>query len=68
LAKVAEEEEDRKVLKYLLDKEKREEEQDRLAQQKKAEREKELSRLRAAQEKVGKIIWQGSYKELFLGY
>ncbi|KAJ3103073.1 Cilia- and flagella-associated protein 45 [Phlyctochytrium bullatum] len=50
--KVAEEEEDRKVLQYLLDKEKREIENDRILQIKKAEREQELARLRAAQEKM----------------
>lgn len=49
-----EEEEDRKVLQYLLDKEKREEENDRLLGLKKVEREKELARLRAQQEKVNR--------------
>ena len=52
LVKLAEEEEDRKVLQYILDKEIRDIENDRILQEKKAEREKELSRLRAAQEKV----------------
>lgn len=47
-----EEEEDRKVLQYLLDKEKRDEENDRQLAIKKIEREKELSRLRAQQEKM----------------
>lgn len=50
--KILEEEEDRKVLQYLLDKEKREEENERINELKKADREKELARLRAAQEKV----------------
>ena len=52
LVKLAEEEEDRKVLQYILDKEQRDNENDRIAIAKKAEREKELSRLRAAQERV----------------
>ena len=52
--KEMEEEEDRKVLQYLLDKEKREEENDRLLGLKKVEREKELARLRAQQEKVNR--------------
>ncbi|KAJ1554893.1 Cilia- and flagella-associated protein 45 [Nowakowskiella sp. JEL0078] len=51
-AKLAEEEEDRKVLQYLLDKEQREIENDKLLAAKKAEREKELARLRAAQQKI----------------
>ncbi|TPX53827.1 hypothetical protein PhCBS80983_g06154 [Powellomyces hirtus] len=51
LAKKEEEEEDRKVLEYIIEKEKRETENDRIAKEKKAERELELSRLRAAQEK-----------------
>lgn len=50
--KEKEEEEDRKVLQYLLEKEKREEENDRQSVLKKVEREKELTRLRAQQEKV----------------
>ncbi|KAJ3356807.1 Cilia- and flagella-associated protein 45 [Entophlyctis luteolus] len=50
--KIAEEEEDKKVLQYILDKEQREIEKDRIMQQKKAEREIELARLRAAQEKM----------------
>ncbi|KAJ3361138.1 hypothetical protein HDU91_004070 [Kappamyces sp. JEL0680] len=50
--KLLEEEEDRKVLQYLLDKEKREEANDKLLAEKKIEREKELARLRAAQEKM----------------
>ncbi|KAJ3213755.1 Cilia- and flagella-associated protein 45 [Dinochytrium kinnereticum] len=50
--KIAEEEEDRKVLQYLLEKEQRDIENDRIQQQKKAEREQELARLRAAQEKM----------------
>jgi predicted RNA-binding protein with PUA domain len=45
-------EEDLKVLRYLTEKEKKDEEKDRLAMEKKAEREKELARLRAMQEKV----------------
>ncbi|KAJ3227634.1 Cilia- and flagella-associated protein 45 [Clydaea vesicula] len=52
LNKVKEEEIDKKVLKYILDKESREIENDRLLAVKKAEREKELARLRAAQEKI----------------
>ncbi|KAJ3177449.1 Cilia- and flagella-associated protein 45 [Geranomyces variabilis] len=52
LAKREEEEEDRKVLEYIIEKEKRETENDRIAREKKAERELELSRLRAAQEKM----------------
>ena len=52
LQKLTEEEEDRKVLQYILDKEKREEELDQLAKQKKEDREKELARLRIAQKKV----------------
>ena len=51
-----EEEEDRKVLQYLLDKEKRDEDNDRQLAIKKIEREKELTRLRAQQEKVSLII------------
>nr|KAJ3423264.1 Cilia- and flagella-associated protein 45 [Polyrhizophydium stewartii] len=47
-----EEEEDRKVLQYILEKEKRDIENDRILAQKKAEREQELARLRAAQEKA----------------
>ncbi|KAJ3031539.1 UNVERIFIED_CONTAM: Cilia- and flagella-associated protein 45 [Siphonaria sp. JEL0065] len=50
--KLAEEEEDKKVLQYILDKEQREIEKDKIMQQKKAEREQELARLRAAQEKM----------------
>lgn len=50
--KVLDMEEEKKVLQYILDKEKRDLEADRNAQERKAEREKELSRLRAAQEKV----------------
>ncbi len=50
--KLMEEEEDRRIQQYLLEKEKREEEKDRLTAQKRVEREKELARLRAAQEKV----------------
>lgn len=50
--KTAEEEEDLKVLQYLLDKEKREIENDKLQQARKIEREKELARLRALQEKM----------------
>ncbi|KAI8811517.1 tumor suppressor, Mitostatin-domain-containing protein [Cladochytrium replicatum] len=50
--KLAEEEEDRKVLQYLLDREAREIENDKLLAAKKAEREKELARLRAAQQKI----------------
>lgn len=53
LLKKQEEEEDKKVLEYILEKEKREIENDRIAKEKKAERERELARLRAAQEKVG---------------
>lgn len=52
IQKLAEEEEDRKVLQYLLEKEQREIENDKIAAAKKAERELELARLRAAQEKV----------------
>ncbi|KAI9098279.1 tumor suppressor, Mitostatin-domain-containing protein [Phlyctochytrium arcticum] len=52
LAREKEEEEDRKVLEYILEKEQREIENDRVQKEKKAEREKELSRLRAAQEKM----------------
>jgi len=52
LEKKREEEEDCKVLEYILEKERRMNENDRLVAQKKAEREQELSRLRAAQEKV----------------
>lgn len=51
-AKLAEEEEDRKVLQYVLDKEAREVAKDAEAATKHAEREKELARLRAAQEKI----------------
>jgi hypothetical protein len=51
-----EEEEDRKVLQYLLDKEKRDEDNDRQLAIKKIEREKELTHLRAQQEKVSLII------------
>ncbi|KAJ2994230.1 Cilia- and flagella-associated protein 45 [Globomyces sp. JEL0801] len=50
--KLLEEEEDRKVLNYILEKEKRDVENDRIQAMKKAEREQELSRLRAAQEKM----------------
>lgn len=50
--KHAEEDEDRKVLQYLLDKEQREIENDKTNQHRKIEREKELSRLRALQEKM----------------
>lgn len=50
--KLIEEQENQKVLTYLLEKEKRELENDRLIAQKKADREYELARLRAAQEKV----------------
>jgi hypothetical protein len=50
--KLKEEEEDRKVQQYLVEKEKRDQENDRIQAQKKAEREQELARLRAAQEKV----------------
>ncbi|KAJ3254554.1 Cilia- and flagella-associated protein 45 [Boothiomyces macroporosus] len=50
--KLLEEEEDRKVLQYILEKEKRDLENDRIQAQKKAEREQELARLRAAQEKM----------------
>ncbi|KAI8851627.1 tumor suppressor, Mitostatin-domain-containing protein [Chytridium lagenaria] len=50
--KMEEEEEDRKVLEYLLEKEKRDIENDKIAQRKKAEREQELARLRAAQERM----------------
>ncbi|KAJ3297195.1 Cilia- and flagella-associated protein 45 [Borealophlyctis nickersoniae] len=52
IQKLAEEEEDNKVLQYLLEKEKRDIENDKIAAAKKAEREKELARLRAAQEKM----------------
>ncbi|KAJ3046952.1 Cilia- and flagella-associated protein 45 [Rhizophlyctis rosea] len=52
LQKLAEEEEDRKVMEYLLEKEKIAIENDRIASERKAEREKELARLRAAQEKM----------------
>ncbi|KAJ3092107.1 Cilia- and flagella-associated protein 45 [Quaeritorhiza haematococci] len=51
LQRLAEEQEDQKVLQYLLEKERREIENDKLQAAKKAEREKELARLRAAQEK-----------------
>ncbi|KAJ3243068.1 Cilia- and flagella-associated protein 45 [Chytriomyces hyalinus] len=50
--KLAEEDEDKKVLQYILDKEQRAVEKDRQEQKKKAEREQELARLRAAQEKM----------------
>ncbi|KAJ3229531.1 Cilia- and flagella-associated protein 45 [Chytriomyces hyalinus] len=50
--KIAEEDEDKKVLQYILDKEQRAVEKDRQEQKKKAEREQELARLRAAQEKM----------------
>lgn len=50
--RLREEEESKKVLQYLIDKERRDIENDRIQAQKKAERELELSRLRAAQEKV----------------
>ncbi|KAJ1549540.1 Cilia- and flagella-associated protein 45 [Cladochytrium tenue] len=50
--KLAEEEEDRKVLEYLLEKERRDIENDKALQQRKAERELELARLRAAQERM----------------
>ncbi|TPX50058.1 hypothetical protein SeMB42_g00426 [Synchytrium endobioticum] len=49
--KLAEEDEDRKVMQYLLDKDRRQEEADREKEQKKIEREKEVARLRAVQEK-----------------
>ncbi|KAI8999233.1 tumor suppressor, Mitostatin-domain-containing protein [Gaertneriomyces semiglobifer] len=52
LAKEKEIDEDKKVLEYLLEKEKREIESDKLMKAKKAEREMELARLRAAQEKM----------------
>lgn len=48
----AEKDEDKKVLQYIIDKEKKEEANDLLALQKKADREVELSRLRATQEKM----------------
>lgn len=51
-AKLASEEEDRKVLEYIIDKGKKEIENERLQELKKSERELELSRLRAAQEKL----------------
>jgi hypothetical protein len=51
-AKIAEEDEDKKVLQYILDKESREKAKDAEAIVKLAEREKDLTRLRAAQEKV----------------
>lgn len=50
--KLVEEEEDRKVLRYIIDKAKRENEKEAQNNAKKAEREKELARLRAAQEKA----------------
>ncbi|KAK5671086.1 hypothetical protein BDV3_004767 [Batrachochytrium dendrobatidis] len=50
--KLQEEEEDRKVLQYIVEKEARDTENDRIQAQKKAEREIELARLRAAQEKI----------------
>ncbi|KAJ3195344.1 Cilia- and flagella-associated protein 45 [Irineochytrium annulatum] len=50
--KKEEEEEDKKVLDYLLEKERRELENDKIQMAKKAERELELARLRAAQEKA----------------
>jgi hypothetical protein len=52
LSKAAEEEEDSRILQYVLEKEKRDIENDRQSQLKRAEREAELARLRAAQEKV----------------
>jgi predicted RNA-binding protein with PUA domain len=52
LEKLKEEEEDRRVLRYIIEKEQRDMENDRIQEQKKAERELELARLRAAQEKV----------------
>ena len=52
LEKKLEEEEDIKVLQYQMEKERRDNENDRLLAQKKAGREQELARLRAAQEKV----------------
>jgi hypothetical protein len=50
--KLREKEDEKKVMQYILDKEKREQENDRIIVEKKAERELELARLRAAQEKV----------------
>lgn len=50
--RLKEQEEEKRVLQYILDKEKREQENDRILAEKKAERELELTRLRAAQEKV----------------
>ncbi|ORZ38767.1 tumor suppressor, Mitostatin-domain-containing protein [Catenaria anguillulae PL171] len=50
--KSADQEEDRRLLQYLIAKEKKEMEKDREAQARKAEREKELSRLRAAQQRA----------------
>jgi hypothetical protein len=52
IQKLAEEEEDRKVLQYVIDKQKRDEENARAVKQKSVEREIELARLRLAQEKV----------------
>jgi len=52
LQKLAEEEEDKKVLQYILEKEKREVENSRIAKQKMADREVELARLKLAQKKV----------------
>jgi hypothetical protein len=51
-SKVEEEDEDKKVLQYILDKEAREVAKDAEAAVKLAEREKDLARLRAAQEKI----------------
>ncbi|KAJ1509457.1 Cilia- and flagella-associated protein 45, partial [Coelomomyces lativittatus] len=48
----ADQEEDRKLLNYLMEREVREIEKDKELQSKKAEREKELARLRAAQKKA----------------
>lgn len=54
--KMKDEDEDRKVLEYILAKEAKEAESDRIAGVKRGERELELSRLRAAQEKVSVLI------------
>jgi hypothetical protein len=50
--KLADQEEDRKLLAYLVEKEQKEIQKDREFQAKKAEREKELARLRAAQKRA----------------
>lgn len=57
MEKMREEEEDRKILHYTIEKEKRDIENDRIQAEKRAEREQELARLRAAQEKVSWVCF-----------